>query len=232
MNSVQYPPDPSSSTTGQSGILVFNDSAPTQGTPARSQAVLGSNGIATFTQNVRTMNVFANLAGLTDAPTRLVVSTTVGNESVGCNESSGRATCTGTLIGDPELGGVALLVNNGRILSKGTIASTQALLVTGILFDVGAPGTASLTLNSGSSFFATFSGSNFPSQTYFDVRFQAPGSSVYIEALNWQTGPSASHNVRFGTTTGTWTISGVRAHQDPTDHSGNYVAVSGSITVQ
>ncbi len=225
MNAVQYPPDPSSSTTGQSGILVFNDSAPTQPTPARSQAILGSNGTATFTQNVRTMNVFASLQGLADTPTRLVVTTTVGNESVACNESSGRATCTGTLIGDPELGGVALLANNGKILSKGTIASTPALLVTGIAFSPD-------PVSGGSSYFGTISGSNLTTQTYFDVRFQAPGSIAYVEAFNWQTGTSASHTVRFGTTTGTWAISGVRAHQDPADHTGSYVPVSASITVQ
>ena len=78
VNQTQYPADPSSSSTGQSGILALNDPAPTQPTPARSQSVLGSNGTVTFTQNGRTINVFANLQGLTDAPTALVVTSTIG----------------------------------------------------------------------------------------------------------------------------------------------------------
>ena len=225
MNAVQYPPDPTSATTGQSGILVFNDPAPTQGGVARSQATLGSNGTVTLTQSGRSVNAFANLQNLQDAPTRLIITTTVGNESIACNESGGRATCTGTLIGDPELGGVAVLANNGKLLSKGTIAATPALVISGVTF-IPNP------VNNGSSFSATIAGSNLTSQTNFDVLFQAPGSSAYIEALNWQTGSSASHTVRFGTATGSWTISGVRAHQDPADHTGSYVPVSASITVQ
>src|SRR5262249_26552881 len=93
MNAVQFPPDPTSANPGQSGILVFNDPAPTQPTPARSQATLGSNGMVTFTQSGRTMYVFASLKGLTDGPTRLVVTSTVGNEMVPCNEAGGQATC-------------------------------------------------------------------------------------------------------------------------------------------
>jgi hypothetical protein len=75
-------------------------------------------------------------------------------------------------------------------------------------------------------------GLNLTNQTNFDVLFQAPGNAAFIEALNWQTGSAASHTVRLGTSTGSWTISGVRAHQDPADHTGSYVPVSASITVQ
>lgn len=225
MNAVQYPPDPSSATTGQSGILVFNDPAPTQGAVARSQATLGSNGTVTFTQSGRLVNAFASLQNLQDATTRLVITTTVGNESIPCNESGGRATCTGALIGDPELGGVALLANNGKIASKGTITATPALVITDLSFSPN-------PVNNGSTFSATISGLNLTSQTNFDVLFQAPGSSAYIEALNWQTGSSAAHTLRFGTATGAWTVSGVRAHQDLADHTGSYVPVSASLTVQ
>ena len=95
----------------------------------------------------------------------------------------------------PSLGGVAVLANNGKILSKGTIAATPALVITGVSFSPN-------PVNNGSSFSATMAGSNLTSQTNFDVLFQAPGNSAYIEALNWQTGSSASHTVRFGTATG------------------------------
>jgi hypothetical protein len=225
MNSVQYPPDPSSATTGQSGILVFNDPAPAQGPVPRSQATLGSNGTVTFTQSGRFVNAFASLQNLQDAPTRLVVTTTVGNESIACNQSAGLATCTGTLIGDPELGGVALLASNGKVASKGTIAAAPAIMITDLSFSPN-------PVTNGSSFTATIGGSNLTNQTNFDVLFQAPGSNAYIEALNWQVGSSATHTVRIGTAAGNWTISGIRAHQDPADHTGSYVSVSASLAVQ
>ena len=44
----QYPLDPWSSSTGQPGIMVFYDPAPTQSTPAHSQALLSSYGTADF----------------------------------------------------------------------------------------------------------------------------------------------------------------------------------------
>ena len=225
MNAVQYPADPSSATTGQSGILVFNDPALSQGPVARSQATLGSNGTVTFTLSGRSVNAFASLQNLQDAPTQLVVTTTVGNETVACIESSGRATCTGTLIGDPELGGVAVLANNGKMLSKGTISATPALVITGVSFSPN-------PVNNGSSFSATMAGLNLTNQTNFDVLFQAPGNAAFIEALNWQTGSAGSHTVRLGTAPGSWTIGGIRAHQDPADHTGSYVPVSASLTVQ
>jgi len=225
VNQAQYPADPSSANTGQSGILVLNDPAPTQPTPARSQATLGSNGTVTFTQNGRTMNVFANLQGLTDATTQLIVTSTVGNEAVACSEAAGKAMCTGVLIGDPLIGGVVDLANNGKILSKGTIAQTAPLAVTGLTLDTPAAHTAS-------TYVATVSGSNLTAQTYFDIRVRAPGSSADIIVPNWQTGPSVLHPVPVGTTTGMWTINGVRAHQDPADHTGSFVLVSTTLAVQ
>jgi hypothetical protein len=52
----------------------------------------------------------------------LVVTTTVGNEAVPCFEIGGQAYCIGTLIGDPLIGGVALLGNNRKLLAKGRVA--------------------------------------------------------------------------------------------------------------
>jgi hypothetical protein len=221
----QYPVDSSSANTGQAGLLVFHDSAPTSTPPARSQATLGSNGTATFYQDGRTMRAFANLQSLTDAPTRLVVTTTAGNEVVPCTEAAGQATCTGTVVGDPLIGGVVLLANNGQILSKGTISTTLPLTVTGLAFD-------STTIRTGWTFLSTISGSNLTAQTYFDVRVRYPGSNVDSTVWNWQTGPSSSHTVAVGTATGAWTITGVRAHQDPADHTGDFVTVSATISVQ
>jgi hypothetical protein len=221
----QFPADPSSDSTGQTGIVVFNDAAPTQPTPARSQAVLGSNGTVTFTQQGRAMNVFANLQGLNDAPTRLVVTSTVGNEVVPCDEAGGRATCAAALIGDPVLGGVVAIANAGKMLSPGKISAASPLIITDLRLD-------RTSVAGGGSFTANVVGSNLTSQTFFDVRFSAPGSSAYNTASNWQRGDSnISHSVPSGTPTGTWIISGIRAHQDAADHTGSFTAVSASITV-
>jgi phosphodiesterase/alkaline phosphatase D-like protein len=104
-------------------------------------------------------------------------------------------------------------------------APTVASVVTGLRFDKS-------SLGAGSSFSANFSGSNLlTSQTFFDVRFTAPGSNASNIVLNWQIGLAASHNVSVGTAAGSWTITGVRAHQVEADHSGNFVPVYATITV-
>jgi hypothetical protein len=79
---------------------------------------------------------------------------------------------------------------------------------------------------------STVSGSNLTTQTYFDIRYRAPGSTVDSIAFNWQTGNSTQQSVGLGTATGTWTITGVYAHQDPADHSGSFVTVAVSLMVQ
>jgi hypothetical protein len=109
----------------------------------------------------------------------------------------------------------------------GASVPTPGVTISGISFSVGLNTTTSVT--AGSSYVANISGSNLTSQIYFDVHFQAPGSAVSSEAWNWQIGPSASHAA--GNTTGTWTINGIRAHQDPSDHTGTYVSISATINV-
>jgi len=78
---------------------------------------------------------------------------------------------------------------------------------------------------------AKFSGSNLTSQTFFDVRFTAPGSNASNVALNWQTGVASSHDVPPALALGNWTINGVRAHEVETDHTGIFFPVSATITV-
>jgi hypothetical protein len=224
MNMTQYPVDATSATTGQSGILALNDPAPTQPVLAASQAALGSNGTATFAQDGLQMNAFASLAGLTDAATRLIVTTTVGNETVPCSEAAGKATCSGNLIGSPVVGGIVDLANNGKILVQGKIAQTAPLLATDLTLSTS-------TTIVGSTYVATVAGSNLGAQTYVDIRVNPPGSSAPIVANNWQTGASAPHSVVTGTPSGMWTITGVRVHQDPNNHTGSFVTVSAPLTV-
>ena len=116
------------------------------------------------------------------------------------------------------------MANKGALASKGTIAAATPLVVTGLAL-------ATSASSMGSSYGATVSGSGLASQTYFDMRFRAPGSAVDATAFNWQSGPTASHTVGAGTT-GMWTITGVRAHTDPADHTGTFVTVSVTLTIQ
>jgi photosystem II stability/assembly factor-like uncharacterized protein len=87
------------------------------------------------------------------------------------------------------------------------------------------------TVVAGGSYSANISGSNLAPQTYFDVRFIAPGSAASDVALNWQIGPAASHSLPPKIALGIWTITGVRAHQLETAHAGDFVTVNAAITV-
>src|SRR5262249_16818965 len=87
------------------------------------------------------------------------------------------------------------------------------------------------TVATGSSFTSTFSGSNLAVDTFFDVRFSAPGSNATDVVLNWQRGSVAPHDVSSGIVRGTWSISGVRAHRTEADHTGVFFPVSATITV-
>lgn len=121
----QYPLDPSSSTTGQPGFLVFHDSTAPQPTPPHTQSGLGSYGTADFAVQGRSMVATALLQGLADGLTELVVSTTVGNEVVPCFETMGMGYCYGTLSGDPLVGGMTLLGNTRKVVASGAIVPAK-----------------------------------------------------------------------------------------------------------
>jgi hypothetical protein len=65
----------------------------------------------------------------------------------------------------------------------------------------------------------------------FDVRFANSGSNDSSVVLNWQRALTASHEVPAGIASGTWTITGVRAHEIETDHTGSFFPVSATIGV-
>jgi len=88
------------------------------------------------------------------------------------------------------------------------------------------------TVSAGSSFTATFSGSNLTSNTFFDVKFRSPGSTSDGFVVNWQQGISKAVTVPAGTQAGVWTITGVRAHANANDGAGPYSTVSAVLTVQ
>jgi len=134
----------------------------------------------------------------------------------------------------------ATRLNNGTVLLAGGVTPSfvstpsaelyvprslsAALVVADFRFDRS-------SVKSGSSYSVNLSASNLTPQTFFDVRFTAPGSSDSDVVLNWQRGLAATHSVPAGTALGIWTITGVRAHQVETDHTGNFVQVSATMTV-
>jgi len=87
------------------------------------------------------------------------------------------------------------------------------------------------TVTAGLSFSVDFSGMNLTDQTFFDVRFRAPESSIDQEVSNWQLGTSATHTLPAGTPLGPWTFTGVRAHRDESDHTGIFTPVATVLTV-
>jgi hypothetical protein len=83
----------------------------------------------------------------------------------------------------------------------------------------------------GGSFTATFSGPNLDSETYFDLRVRSPLEDKDRVVLNWQRGTTAVHTIGSSTAQGTWTVVGIRAHQNVDDHSSDFVPVLARIAV-
>jgi hypothetical protein len=98
------------------------------------------------------------------------------------------------------------------------LVSPPALVVSDLQFD-------RTTTSPGNSYSANISGSNLSAQTFFDVRYRVPGSTLDQEALNWQRGTSESHTVPPGIATGIWTVTGIRAHQLEIDHTAGFAPV-------
>jgi hypothetical protein len=113
-------------------------------------------------------------------------------------------------IGDmtkPRSSHTATRLNNGEVLiAGGTISrsstasaelyvpglSVPALVVTELQFD-------RMNAIAGSSYSVNVLGSNLTPETFFDIRFTSPESTVSDVVLNWQRGVAASHAVPVGT---------------------------------
>src|ERR1051326_5810063 len=79
---------------------------------------------------------------------------------------------------------------------------TPAPVATELPFD-------SAVVTAGASYSVNIAGSGLNAETFFDVRFTAPGSNASAVVLNWQRGLSMSHDVPIGTASGNWTMNGV-----------------------
>ena len=142
----------------------------------------------------------------------------------------------------PRAGHTATLLMNGTILLAGgyggigrfigpfssEIYSPPVPLPTPVVTELRFDRT---TVAVGESVTADFAGSNMTPETFFDVRFTAPGSTFSDVGFNWQQGPTSSHLVPAGIASGVWTINGVRAHRFEDDHTGNFLPVSATIMV-
>jgi hypothetical protein len=82
-----------------------------------------------------------------------------------------------------------------------------------------------MVVPAGSYYSVDLSGSNLTPEMYFDVRFTGP------ESNDWQKGLVIIHAVPAGLALGSWTITGMRAHEIETDHTGIFFPVSATITV-
>jgi hypothetical protein len=163
-----------------------------------------------------------------------------GVVSAGSAELYDPATATFIATGDmyvPRALHTATLLRDGRVLVAGgttpDFASAQLYVPSALIPD---PVATNLrfdqpSVESGSSYSATVSGSNLTPRTFFDVRFISPGTSESAVVLNWQQGLVVNHQVPVGLSPGSWTITGVRAHEIETDHTDIFFPVSATITV-
>jgi hypothetical protein len=152
--------------------------------------------------------------------------------------ATGAFTPTGDMTGPRELHAATLLLD-GRVLLTGGYTpdlkpASAELYIPSILVPipvVGAVRFDRMVVPPGSSYSVGLSGSNLSPEMFFDIRFTSPESSESAVALNWQKGLVVNHEVPAGLSPGNWAITGVRAHEIETDHTGIFFPVSATITV-
>ena len=128
----QWPTDPNDANTGNNGVMVFWDpSGPAQPPTTKTQATMqafsagGPTGGVTMTLQGRVMRADALLQAVSGTYVLLNITTTVGNEQVGCAVNpAGTTHCDANLLGDPIIGGSVLLGVDGVPVARGTITGS------------------------------------------------------------------------------------------------------------
>jgi hypothetical protein len=163
------------------------------------------------------------------------------NTAVIYDPGDGTFSSTGEMVAS-RAGHTATLLMDGRVLLAGgytgrytfSTTSTAELYVPSVLSPTPVANRLLFdrsVVGPGSSYSVNIAGSNLSPQTFFDVRFIGPGTNESAVVLNWQRGLAASHEVTAGVASGDWRITGVRAHEIDTDHTGSFFPVTASITV-
>ena len=125
----QYPADPASASTGQAGVAVFYDPAPSQPLTVLTQTALtlpgGKSAIATLQTYPRGRRLEGTVIvpSVTSGVALVALTTTVGYEVLPCGvDPMSGLYCDGPIVGDPLIGGVAVLAVNGAPYAQGKIA--------------------------------------------------------------------------------------------------------------
>ena len=126
----QFPADPNSTSTGETGILLFHDEThpaqiPVTSAHAELSPVGGGTVSATVLMSVdpnRRMRVHAEIHDISGAAW-LTIPTTLANEVVHCliNTSTRTANCDDFLLGDPLIESIATLSVESNAAARGTI---------------------------------------------------------------------------------------------------------------
>jgi len=131
----QFPVDPANAASGQSGVMALWDPAPAAQPPtAATQAVLSSLGGGMAQGTAQTLLIGRRIhlgvapTGITGASALVVVTTSVGNETIPCavDNANKKAVCSGTLLGDPMVGGSVTLAVDGAPVARGRITLPAA----------------------------------------------------------------------------------------------------------
>jgi hypothetical protein len=174
-----------------------------------------------------TVLIAGNLLGPSSSASSELYDPVAGTFGSTADMTAPRASHTATLLMDGRI-----LITGGwdglQFLSTAEIYNASRLIPTPVVTDLRFDRT---NVVAGTSYSVNVSGTNITAQTFFDVRFIAPGSGASDVVLNWQRGVGASHDVSVGTAAGIWTINGVRPHQIETDHTGGFIPVLATITV-
>lgn len=126
----QFPLDANDATTGQNGVLVYYDPSPRlDAKPGTSASLAGLNGgkqnygtVRFTTAQHRGLRVAATLQNAPVGIGVLIVSTSLGNETVSCSVGSdATGYCDGPLLGSPVIGAPVLLGFNGAAVGRGVI---------------------------------------------------------------------------------------------------------------